>query len=113
MFALAVQHGVKSLRMFPPPFQKGCGRMKKKSTRLLRYAQKRVLCSEFSSVVRGETVLMLSTCARFTVAGKTPDWTDGIDLVEARFTVAGINSRQKDTAFSEKRIKRHTPAPPN
>ena len=93
MFALAVQHGVKSQRMFPPPFQKGCGRMKKKSTRLLPYEQKRVLCSEFSSVVRGETVLMLSTCARFTVAGR--------------------NSRQKGTAFSEKQIKRHTPAPPN
>ena len=43
--------------------------MKKKSTRLLSYEQKRVLCSEFSSVARGETVLMLSTCARSTVAG--------------------------------------------
>ena len=50
-------------------FQEGCGRMKKKSTRLLPYEQKRVLCSAFSSIVRGETVLMLSTCARFTVAG--------------------------------------------
>ena len=43
--------------------------MKKKSIRLLPYEQKRVLHSEFSSVVRGETVLMLSTCARSTVAG--------------------------------------------
>ena len=97
MLAMAMQHGTKSQRMSKEcsltPFQKGCGRMKKKSTRLLPYEQKRVLCSEFSSVVRGKTVLMLSTCAHF--------------------TVAGINSRQKDTAFSEKQIKRHTPAPPN